>query len=567
MSQNASFYRKIAYLAALAVLSFPIARLGAPSTERPDRASTSDDQGGKLAQLRKEYKLGQADLGAIDPASETIRLATLGLRGVAVSLLWTKANYYKMTEDWTAFQSTLEQLARLQPYFIKVWQFQAWNLTYNVSVESDDVRDRFYYVKQGIKYLKDGIKYNQKNGVGHPTLLADLGWFNGNKVGRADEHELYRKLYKADSDNVLFSEETPPDKRDNWLVSKAWYEQAIRAIDDNWYPIGTKNPVTFFDSTARSQMNYGEAIETEGVFGPRAQASWQEGGRLWQNFGNREMKVVGDLWVRMNDLPKYEAELRRLQGELDGLSPDLASRMQDEERAKLTAEQKKALEAPPETTDAETVKLRDSASEALNITLDKMAERIAKDDPAKASQARQIAARIREVQERVRLTQSNKDVSNYDYWKVRCDLEQSHAALKARELSHEAKRLFQEEADLEGAKKKYEQSFDLWAEALEQFPEMGIDSPTGSDIMDFVNEYNRVLEQMDLRLSDKDVMSRFPLWRLVEANDGERRFAEDLDVWHAKSPGGGVTKTLAPQDRGAASLLNPAEAYADPARP
>ncbi|MCA9238401.1 MAG: hypothetical protein KDA44_23170, partial [Planctomycetales bacterium] len=175
MSQSNSFYRKIAYLLVVVILLFPIAWLGRPAA--------LDDLGGKLAQLRTEYNLGQADLGQIDPASETIRLATLGLRGLAVSLLWTKANHYKKVEDWTAFRATLEQLAKLQPYFIAVWRYQAWNLTYNVSVELDDVKDRYYYVRRGIEYLNDGIKFNADN----PTLLADLGWFIGNKIGRADE--------------------------------------------------------------------------------------------------------------------------------------------------------------------------------------------------------------------------------------------------------------------------------------------------------------------------------------------------------------------------------------------
>ena len=104
MNQHTTFYRKITYLVLIAVLLFPISRLGAPATR--------EDQGGRLAQLRQENDLGQSDLGEIDPASETIRLATLGLRGIAVSMLWNKANEYKKKEDWTNFRATLAQLAR-----------------------------------------------------------------------------------------------------------------------------------------------------------------------------------------------------------------------------------------------------------------------------------------------------------------------------------------------------------------------------------------------------------------------------------------------------------------------
>ena len=206
MNERSSLYRKMAYLLVICVLLVPIARLGVPAT--------LDEQGGRLAQLRAENDLGQSDLGEIDPASETIRLATLGLRGVATSLLWNKAIEYKKKEDWTNFEATLKQLAHLQPYFIRFWQYQAWNLTYNVSVELDDVRDRYFYVKRGIEFLQEGTKHNRNS----PYLLAELGWFIGNKIGRADEWRHYRRLFKADDD--FHPEDRPPELRDNWLVSR-----------------------------------------------------------------------------------------------------------------------------------------------------------------------------------------------------------------------------------------------------------------------------------------------------------------------------------------------------------
>src|SRR5687768_7821892 len=127
MSERKAFYRKIAYAVAIAVLLFPLYVLSSPSTAK-------NPQGGKLAKLRDKYKLSQTDLGEIDPANETIKLATLGLRGVAVNLLWSKANEYKKKEDWTNLMAVLEQLSKLQPNFIAFWKFQAWNVSYNVSV-------------------------------------------------------------------------------------------------------------------------------------------------------------------------------------------------------------------------------------------------------------------------------------------------------------------------------------------------------------------------------------------------------------------------------------------------
>jgi len=540
MNPKTPLFRKVVYLSALVLLAIPIIYLGAPSTR--------EDKGGKLAQLRTESRLGQADLGAIDPASETIRLATLGLRGVAVTMLWSKANELKKTEDWTGFQAALEQLARLQPYFIKVWEYQAWNLSYNVSVEVDNVRDRFYYVKQGIKYLKEGIGYNRDN----PTLLDDLGWFTGNKVGRADEHEIYRKLFKLDED---LHPEGDLTARDNWLVSKGWYEQAVKAIDVGGQPLGTKNPTTFFDSPARSQISYAEAIETEGVFGQLAKRAWQEGAKLWREYGEREMPSTEEFTIRLLDLKKWQDEEKQLRAELEAMSPGLEAKIKEQAVADFTPEQRAIYESPPANPTPAESKLQQEVTEATDVTLGEIASRIAEDQPDQAAEVRRLATGIENARRRISSIESNRDVSNYEYWRIRCDLEQTPEALDARRLAHEANRQF-EEGDLLGAKDLYERSFDNWSKALAQFPELPMDSTTGSDIVDVVGEYVLVLNQMDLRLSDEEVADRFALWDLVRANDGQRKFAAEIEIYDARTTGKPIPKPSAPSK----SLINPADA-------
>jgi hypothetical protein len=533
---NPSFVRKIVYLVALVALLFPMAWIGSPATR--------NDDGGKLAQLRKENRLGQADLGAIDPASETIRMATLGLRNIAVNMLWTKANEYKKVEDWTAFQATLSQIAKLQPYFVKVWQYQAWNLTYNVSVELDDVRDRFYYVKQGINYLKDGIQHLRDN----PTLLDDLGWFTGNKVGRADEHTLYRKMFQADPE--LHSDDTVQADRDNWLVSKDWYELAISAIDDKKQPLGSKNPVTFFDSPARSEMSYAEAIQEEGEHPSRWKGAWQEGGRLWREYGNRDMRATQGFMIRLADQEKYEEDAKQLTAELDAMSPGLQDTMRREAEQSLTPRQAALLAAPPSSPSAEEADLTQQANDALNVTVSEIATRIGKDDPAKAAAARKLATRIDDANARANAISIDRDVANYEYWSARCDIEQSDDAIEARTLAHEAQDAF-EEADLPRARELYEQSFVLWKTALDKFPQMKPDSTFGDDLMEFVDDYRQVLDQLDLRLSDKGVADKFALWVVVEANDNERKYTEEIARYRGQEselPNGGEKPAINPAE-------------------
>ena len=141
MNSRTIFYRKITYLVAIRVLMVFLFIFGQPST--PDTPDQKGSPGGILAKYRNRENSGlsQTQLGQIDPTSETIKLSTFGLRGVAALVLWEKANDYKMKEDWANFAATLDQIIKVQPHFISVWIHQAWNMSYNVSVEFDDYRE------------------------------------------------------------------------------------------------------------------------------------------------------------------------------------------------------------------------------------------------------------------------------------------------------------------------------------------------------------------------------------------------------------------------------------------
>lgn len=176
-----SFWRKVIYIGIMVALVIPLAFLGMPSMQLENGSFT---EGGVIPQLRAKHKLSQADLGEIDPASETMRLASLGMQGVATLFLWEAANEYKKHSDWDNLKATLNQMIKLQPNFSAVWEHQSWNLAYNVSVEFDDYRQRYHWVCKGIEFLIDGIHYNRND----TKLLSYNAWMLGNKIGRSDEH-------------------------------------------------------------------------------------------------------------------------------------------------------------------------------------------------------------------------------------------------------------------------------------------------------------------------------------------------------------------------------------------
>jgi hypothetical protein len=510
MSERRSFYRKVAYGLAIAVLLFPLALLSSPAS--------MNDQGGKLARLRNdpEHPLSQASLGQIDPASETMKLATLGLRGVAVNLLWEKANYYKKTEDWTNLTATLEQLAKLQPNFITFWKFQAWNLTYNVSVEFDDYRDRYSFVRRGIQFLKEGEKYNRDN----PHLLWDLGWFIGQKIGRADEHVQYRRLFVKDDD--FHPADLPPDERDNWLVGKEYYLKGVDAVDNKGKSMGRKSPRIFYSSPAMSQMNYSEAIEEDGFF-DKARRGWIQAQQEWEDFGRLPIEHSTGVVLHLGDEEKLAAEVKKLQVELDAMAPGLREKVAAERRSALAPAEQAALDTPPEKRTPAQMEMAYQVQEKIAVTDRQLAERIAKDDPAKAKQVLQLAGEIDRESLRLRYTINYKSDSNYDYWYTRAKLEQTPNALAAREAMFKASRTFRQ-GDPFGARKLYEDGFAKWRAVFDEFP-MAIESEssTGDDLIQYILQYRNVLDQMDEELSEA-----FPLWDVIERFDNEQKLQEEL---------------------------------------
>jgi hypothetical protein len=513
MNERTNLYRKLAYAVGIAVLLFPLSLLGSPRIA--GKAVGESSRGGKLAEFREAHGLSQGNLGEIDPASETLKLATLGLRGVAVNVLWNKANEFKKKEDWGNLTATLEQLSKLQPNFITFWKYQAWNLTYNVSVEFDDYRDRYYYVRRGIDFLKDGEKYNKNN----PQLLWELGWFIGQKIGRADEKLQYRRLFR--DDEKFHPEDRPQEERDNWLVSKEWYIKAERAAETRG--IGRKSPVVFYSSSPKSQMNYAEAIEEEGRF-DRGLPAWRQAGLEWDDFGNLPIEHSTGTILNLNEEKQLKDQLQEARTKLTELAPDATKPLFESLTAKLTAEQRQALETPSEERTEEQQVLAQQA-EVMIVPPDRdvVAAIVAK-DPELRVEALRLGEEIDLLADRLRKTQNYKQTSNFDYWKLRSEFEQSADALNARKLCYQAKTALQQDADPEQAKRLYEQGLAKWRAVLDAYPELrDKDGTTGSDIMVYIKEYAGALEKID-----EEIPESFPLWDVIEGFDDERDFVTEL---------------------------------------
>lgn len=314
LTENAlqSRQRKMMYAVTVLALLVPIIYLGAPTSEDVIPGSQAAVSGGLLAQMRVEHDLGESKLGQIDPSSAAMSLVLLGLRGPAASVLHLKALDYQERKDWSKLKTTVDSIIKLQPHYIEIWKFQGWNLAFNVSREWDQVKDRFFWVKEGIKFLQLGTARNETS----TALFHNVGDFTGRKFGNSDEKKFFRKYFKSDPDTKAFENgsadpEINPENKDNYLVAHDWFVRTNEK--DRLYRIKKMTHVIARQGPSRSLYDYAAARQQEGSFGAENRDAWARAYKEWtDNYGN-------DIFLGLNDV-KYK--LNCSQEELESLAEE-----------------------------------------------------------------------------------------------------------------------------------------------------------------------------------------------------------------------------------------------------
>ena len=100
-----------------------------------------------------ELAIRELSRGDVDLIGSIVRLGTIGSRGAATCVVWTQALDAQKKNQWNELELLVRTMTKLQPHFITPWIFQSWNLAYNVSVESDRIRDKYFYMTRGIQLL------------------------------------------------------------------------------------------------------------------------------------------------------------------------------------------------------------------------------------------------------------------------------------------------------------------------------------------------------------------------------------------------------------------------------
>ena len=522
MNLETSFKRKVSYISGIVLLLFPLFYLGQPAT-----SDSEGGRGGKLAQLRSENYLAQSNLGEIDPVSSTMQLATFGLRPIAVIVLWEKATRFQKMEDYDNVTATVNQISKLQPNFVSIWKFQAHNLAYNISVDFDNYRHRYQWVRRGIDFLMEGTKYNSQDA----KLVQEVGAYTGSKIGGSDEKRQFRRLFSADDpfhqrmedyglemDSQLVA--GVDGKPDNWKVANRWYQKSedVARFSD----LGIRGDwLRFYERKPQALIYYAIALEDEGYLDTNAQQAFAVAHSSLEELGSLDiLSSFTGTTLRLNQGAEFQRKLDELRQEINALGPGVRETLRKERFASLSKPQQDALNLAPELrTDYHNGLVRD-ANKQLFISETEVAEAMPE---SVKEQAMLLAAEAEEMAIKADAVNYMRSMINYDYWLKRCEMEQLELAITARKTTAKADELFVQ-ARLQPARLEYEKAWEMWTDIFEDYPSM-ITKDTGQNLMPSIANYVELLGQFD-----EEVPEDFALRSIVELAETELAATPEANI-------------------------------------
>jgi len=148
----------------------------------------------------QRYQMKLISNEPLENAPPSLAFATVAMgafRGLVVDVLWMRADRLKEQGQFFDAKQLAEWITTLQPRFASVWEFQAWNMAYNISVAipATQPEQRWRWVKNGYELLRDqGIPLNPRS----IQLYRELGRIFQHKIGGvSDDAHKYYKLQLA----------------------------------------------------------------------------------------------------------------------------------------------------------------------------------------------------------------------------------------------------------------------------------------------------------------------------------------------------------------------------------
>ena len=142
------------------------------------------------------------------PWEYALCLQALGsFRGMIVNALFIRAEEYKNQGRYYDAMQLASAICKFQPRFPSVWEFQSWNMAWNISITAYTPEERWNWIYNGVKLIRDeGIQYNPRA----VNLYKQLAWIYVNKMSESvdDFHLVFKRNWAWKMHIVLGP---PPD--------------------------------------------------------------------------------------------------------------------------------------------------------------------------------------------------------------------------------------------------------------------------------------------------------------------------------------------------------------------
>ena len=134
---------------------------------------------------------------SIENAPPGLAFATVAMgafRGIVVDILWMRADKLKEEGQFFDAKQLAEWITTLQPRFAAVWDFQGWNMAYNISVAmpASQWEERWRWVRNGYELLRDKAIVQNPHNI---QLYRSLAWIFQHKIGGVSDdcHKHYKR--------------------------------------------------------------------------------------------------------------------------------------------------------------------------------------------------------------------------------------------------------------------------------------------------------------------------------------------------------------------------------------
>ncbi len=189
----------------------------------------------------------------LENAPPSLAFATVAMgafRGLVVDILWMRADKLKEQGQFFDAKQLADWITTLQPRFAAVWEFQAWNMAYNISVAipANQPDQRWQWVKNGYELLRDqGIPLNPKS----IELYRELARILQHKIGGvSDDAQKYYKIQFALAMEPLLG---PADNE---------YFEALTRVPTTFQQIaGDANMASLLDALKSSDSSFADEDE------------------------------------------------------------------------------------------------------------------------------------------------------------------------------------------------------------------------------------------------------------------------------------------------------------------